>query len=245
MRSRWWIAILTVVGGASSNALWELGLKPAGAWFWTLLLNLVTLGSKQIKDSIYREAARGNHEGAALQVSATIIVFVITGFIMISGIVTSRHLRRSATLSIQRRAKRLDATLGDAEAAKQVDETAESLDDLRTERLHLNEGVRIKEQAIRQLRTARRVDILTRLFAIYVAVIAFAGDVRMSAANKAYAYFEQSLIICRPYIDEHTTQMIRSRYAQIRTRDDYVAVINDIRAAASANHVRLPEYEPW
>lgn len=57
--------LATIVLGALGSGLWELALKPGGYWIWHGLLTAATFGSKALKDQVYMEAAKGNHEAAA------------------------------------------------------------------------------------------------------------------------------------------------------------------------------------
>jgi hypothetical protein len=68
---------------------------------------------------------------------------------------------------------------------------------------------------------------------------------RNSESSKANTFFEQSMAICRPYIDEHRAQLIRSRYAQVKTRGDYVALVEELRAVSGSSGQHLPDYRPW
>jgi hypothetical protein len=78
----------------------------------------------------------------------------------------------------------------------------------------------------------------------------FIGDnltrfVKVKAANDAYSYFAQSMAICRPYLDAHETLVLESRFASIRSRDDYIAVTEELRRVAASTNQRLPEFKPW
>ncbi|MGB8479205.1 MAG: hypothetical protein WCE63_10225 [Acidobacteriaceae bacterium] len=70
--SRWKKLILWSIGslilGALGSGLWELALKPGGQWIAKAILTVATLGSISLKDGVYRQAAKGLHEEAALDV---------------------------------------------------------------------------------------------------------------------------------------------------------------------------------
>jgi hypothetical protein len=70
-------------------------------------------------------------------------------------------------------------------------------------------------------------------------------DLEVSASNQAYTYFRQSLDICRPYISEHDSQVFESRFAAIRTRDEYVGITDDLKRIAAPNRLSLPDFKPW
>jgi hypothetical protein len=71
------------------------------------------------------------------------------------------------------------------------------------------------------------------------------NNLKAIEANHAYAFFVQSMAICRPYMDEKQAQTLGSRFAGIRGRSDYVNVINDLRKIAASNRQRLPDFKPW
>jgi len=73
----------------------------------------------------------------------------------------------------------------------------------------------------------------------------FIGLLRIVQANEAYTYFSQSLVICRPYMDERHAQLLASRFAGIERRADYIHVVDELRSIAAANHVKLPDFQPW
>jgi hypothetical protein len=65
---RWGLGLVgTIVVGALGSGVWDLALKPSAQWMGQLVLTAVTLGSGAMKDQIYREAAKGFHEAAALE----------------------------------------------------------------------------------------------------------------------------------------------------------------------------------
>jgi hypothetical protein len=79
-----WI-LVTILLGAVGSGLWEIALKPGGYWSWHAVLTAATFGSKFLKDQVYLEAAKGNHEAIARH--STRILYWFLG--MASGAVTS------------------------------------------------------------------------------------------------------------------------------------------------------------
>jgi hypothetical protein len=72
---RWFLAIPgALLVGALGSGLWEIGIKPAGTWIGRATLDVVTLGSSQLKDAVYLEAAKGNHEKASLEIWSVVII---------------------------------------------------------------------------------------------------------------------------------------------------------------------------
>jgi hypothetical protein len=73
----------------------------------------------------------------------------------------------------------------------------------------------------------------------------FAMTLKVATENALYTNFEQSLDICRPYISDHQAQVLKSRYASLRTRDEYLAITNEMKQVADASHLSLPDFKPW
>jgi len=77
-RRSWWLGIPgAILIGALGSGLWDMAVKPSGQWFVRAILNIVTFGSASIKDHIYREAAKGMHEGASMFLLGIPIAFIL------------------------------------------------------------------------------------------------------------------------------------------------------------------------
>jgi hypothetical protein len=196
---------VTIFLGAVESGLWEIALKPGGYWFCHAVLTAATFGSKYLKDQVYLEAAKGNHEVIAENSTHAIglILFCLAGAIIGYAI-----------------AKLKSPNLNSDETTK--------LSSLRH---------KIKIELFHNLSVI--------LCIIYILVIYSVGELKVSAANQAYTYFRQSTDICRPYISEHQTQQFESRFAALRSRDEYVEITNELKQIAASNHLNLPEFKPW
>jgi hypothetical protein len=64
-------------------------------------------------------------------------------------------------------------------------------------------------------------------------------------ATDLCTFFDQSLSICSPYLDDHEVRLLKARFAALRSRDEYIEMTDQLRRIASANHVKLPDYTPW
>ena len=203
-RGALWV-LATVILGALGSGLWDIGIRPGGQWCWHALLTTVTLGSKVLKDQVYLEAAKGDHEGAA-RLSVTVLGWLFGAG---SGIVLAS----------------MTYILGERKA--------------------------------RESGTSRSISFLARLgghratvwsvilFTIFLTVLFNIQSVKISASNQAYTYFQQSLTICQPYLSEHQAQMFKSRFAALQSRDEYIAIMNDLKQVAASNHLNLPNFNPW
>ena len=54
-------------------------------------------------------------------------------------------------------------------------------------------------------------------------------------------FFEQSLNIVTPYISEHETQLMRSDFSQIESRNDFSKIVLRMEGIAEKNKLRLPK----
>jgi hypothetical protein len=68
---------------------------------------------------------------------------------------------------------------------------------------------------------------------------------KANAASEACTFFTQSIAICKPYIDDHESKVLESRFASIRGRADYMSVMDELRQIAASKSLQLPDFNPW
>jgi hypothetical protein len=209
-------ALGTILLGALGSGLWDAALKPGGQWIGRSILTAATFGSSVVKDAVYREAAKGLHEGSALASYGLLIVYLCGVCGAFTGLIHGK-LR------------------------SKVDEMLDETDPvvLKQKIISLKRRRAILEKQFRV------VGITTVVSLLLILGIEFTSYLKLVQANLAYTFFAQSMKICRPYIDDHQAQTIESRFASIHGRSDYIAVTNDIRHIADMNRRKLPEYTPW
>jgi hypothetical protein len=61
----------------------------------------------------------------------------------------------------------------------------------------------------------------------------------------AIDHFEQSFAICLPFMSPHERDDVRSRFARIRTKSDYVAVLSTLEQKARQNSLEIPKFSVW
>jgi len=66
-----------------------------------------------------------------------------------------------------------------------------------------------------------------------------------SYTNTARVHFHQSFAIVAPYLDEKQEELITSRFAQVKGRGDYVALIQELEHVARENDLTLPDFVVW
>jgi hypothetical protein len=88
---------------------------------------------------------------------------------------------------------------------------------------------------------------------IYVLIVCVAlwapskvvSAVRTNYVNQAVTHFEQLLTIVRPHLAEGDEKQIRSQFAQIHSRNDYVSVITRLRQVAEIHGQSTPQFSVW
>jgi hypothetical protein len=210
-------AAAVLVGGVGSG-VWELGLKPLVQWLGRLLLTAATLGSNSVRDSIYREAAKGFHEASSLELFwVTVLIIFMCSPLALAFI----YGRRSG----KKKAAAIESELNGLDEAEQSS--------------FLEKRIAKLEQQMYALALGATG------FWFLFASIQFVDYLKPVEANLAYTYFAQSMTICRPYIDEQQARVLQSRFASINGRDDYIKVTDDLKQIAVSNRLNLPSFTPW
>ncbi len=93
--------------------------------------------------------------------------------------------------------------------------------------------------------TPHRVETRMRIASVALLLIAVPwvllsvvdGYIRLKTSSS----FHQHLAILTPYTPQKDIRLLRSRYAAMRTRADYEALMNDMAKLAESNHITLPQ----
>lgn len=205
--------------GAFGSGLWELGVRPGGSWLMKAIFTFVTFGSKVLMDKVYLEASKGNHEGIAISLTNIVLntwLFSV-GFYVV---------RLSLKLEAAKRSMD-EITQGTGKPSQPQDRAA------------------LIQKANSLSRTTGRLRFVIYALTLIMAGLFMTEIFKGIAANGAYTYFDQSFKICRPYMTDGEAQMIESKYASIRTRDEYMQVINGLQRIADEKKLRLPDTKPW
>jgi len=93
-----------------------------------------------------------------------------------------------------------------------------------------------------QRRFIRWVLILMLFFTTSVFWFRFA---LVSYSTSAIDHFEQSYAICLPFMSSSERDEIRSDFARIRTKADYVSVLARLDRTAHVHNIDLPKFSVW
>jgi hypothetical protein len=212
-------AVLTVVLGAIGSGVWERLLSPAWAWVVRGALTVITLGIDSASDAIYATVAKGHTERYSL------LTYVFINMIMVAIPVLGLLYRRMENSEkLAEEDERWDAMCAAGDEA--------GLDSMRAER---------------HSKLARLQTMLGGVLWLLLLLSAwnFTNSVSLVYANGAISHFNQSLMIVGPYMSVVEEKEMKSDFARIATKADYVRLIQSIEGKASEHGVKLPKFTVW
>jgi hypothetical protein len=68
---------------------------------------------------------------------------------------------------------------------------------------------------------------------------------RISYVNSASVHYQQVLRIASPFLGEAAHREVESRFAQIQTKQDYVAILDELTKTAKEHGQRVPDFRAW
>ena len=213
--------VATIVLGAIGSGVWELAGRSATQWVGRAILTGVTLGSSAIRDSVYREAARGFHEAASLYIVGLISALVSGFWGVTAGYWTASRLRPDTD---------------DIEAIAAVEDPQQRM-------IMLNASIATSKAAVKSAKRKLAIAVSVGLFVI--GAMQFINYLKLSQANEALTYYNQAFKICSPYMGDQDAKLVSSRFAAMQGRADYVTIVAYLGNVASSNGRKLPSYSPW
>jgi hypothetical protein len=215
----------TVLVGAIGSGVWQHMLEPSLLLMRDAILNLTVFGITEFKNGIYVKVAQGLHEANSLEVYGLILYFQAIAFVMIGIWIL---LRTGEIRKDRERLMREVDSLGEGKRPERP-----SIEQIREELAAINIG--------RKMLLARINMIIVVLFATGV----FLQMVRAQYINSSIRYFAQLTTIAGPYLDTAEATMLRSTFAQIEKKADYVAVVSRLERLVDAKGLKRPAFEPW
>jgi hypothetical protein len=70
-------------------------------------------------------------------------------------------------------------------------------------------------------------------------------SVSITYTTGAIDHFEQSFAICLPFMSAQERDDVRSRFARIRTKNDYVSVLSILEQKARDHNIEIPKFSVW
>lgn len=232
-----------VVGGLG-NGVWEYVLEPSFQGGASLALNIATLGVEAFKDDIYVEIAKGFHEKQSVSTANFVAILWAYGFATALFLLTRKS--RRLVEKVDRDSKEieeLEVVIDTGEPQPQTPISAEArLESLRS-RLAV---AKVRNAALKtRVRWLHRFAVWT--FALSVALVAWAivGSAKSRYINSGIAHFEQSMAIVAPHARPAEVLLLRSRFARINNRDDFVTLLSEIDRIGDRGGIELPAFETW
>ena len=217
--------LLAIVG----NALWEFLVRPSLLASQDFLLNLSTLGIQAFKDSMYVDIAKGRYDRASVELLGQYMALVGgCAFFAISMLfMTTKRLR------------------GQLNKLKEKVQSMDHADSV--EKIVTKEGL-LASMADDE-KKLRKLDRLAYFLAFVVGTMVLANltaGLRIKYMNAAVTNFEQTLSITKPYLTvPRKEELLRSTFSQIRNKDGYVQLIEELRGIAEKNGQHVPEFKIW
>lgn len=82
---------------------------------------------------------------------------------------------------------------------------------------------------------------LRKLFLLFCCVLLLFSTYRTSYIVRAAAHFDQMMTICGPHLSESERLRLRSKFAQIRSKEQYVDLLSQLEQIAKTNQLVVPE----
>jgi hypothetical protein len=215
---KWCLASIgAVLVGALGSGLWQSLLGPIFQAAGRGFLSIISFEFHGYKNSVYQQIALDNPSAAILPTLGLIVLTLCS--LYSAGLtyifIEARYWKRKY----------------EAFGAQKQDSTP-PLEDL------IKKGRRLVWWLI--CLTYVYVFMVVLFLSIQTVVLA-----RLTYVNGALAHYHQSLKIAAPYVDSQQRLLIESRFAQIRSREDYVNVVGNLETIARDHGQYVPEFSPW
>ena len=119
------------------------------------------------------------------------------------------------------------------ETAPKSRNTAPSLEEIRKS---VMEDRVTRDKRIAYIFSAMGIMIISALIADYI---------RFSYVNSAITHFRQVYTIAAPFMDDAKRLEVLGSYAQIRNRQDYVFIVEQLESTATQNGQPVPAFSAW
>jgi hypothetical protein len=224
---KWSLRALGVIFlGALGSGLWETALRPGLVRLSYGILSLSTLGLESIRSGIYERIASGSTSAASLQTMFLLTMFGVVAYLTVFQFMlySVRNERRELARLEQRIAE-----MGKEKKTPPETKTAEQI-------LASWRG---------EIRIGRRL-----LYILGVSILLASGMLvvdlsRINFETAAVVHFQQALKIASPYLTDTDRAMVESKFAQIHSKAEYVAIVGDLAQTAKAHGQTVPPFSAW
>ena len=204
--------------GALGSGLWDAALKPVLLRASYGLMTLSSLGIESFRTGTYEWIATGSTGWASVETLALVTALVIS----ILGAAFAYVLLKSQGLEYKQK-------LMDGHAGEVPRRSPEEINRLNR----------------RLLKYLRRMVYFMGVVVLLFAGMLFVGLSRASYEYRAVVHFQQALKIASPYLSDTDRSMVESKFAQIHSKSDYVAIMDGLRKTAKEHGQTVPPFNAW
>lgn len=94
-------------------------------------------------------------------------------------------------------------------------------------------------------RLKRRVFLLTGLFTLFLFTFSLVYVSRVGYINRAITHFNQLLATSGPYLNQDERLNYISKFTQVRNREEFAQVIEDLSRICKQNKQKTPKFSIW
>ncbi len=233
---KWCINITgAIVLGAIGSGVWENVLKPILASGQNLVLNIASWGIGSYRNDIYAQIAQGFHEG-----DSKVIAQFLFGGMSIVVVLTSLQ----AILEYRDMKYKTDFEDKFESSEQKINLLSNEDKKLYLKRLE-SKVSQNKEKLLQHKKNLKRHLIVLVVTASFCLTINTISIYKVGYINSAITHYHQVFTICRPFLDQQQEEQIASKFAQVRSREDYQAVVNQLKIIGENNKQILPKFTPW
>ena len=214
--ARWFLGLLAaILLGAIGSGVWQYLGDPAYVWLRDALLNLATLGLTSLKDALYADVAKGLYERSS-SLLLTMVLFAIPFCIII------------VLLRVKSRVRELEDKLDEGSRSGHA----------------VNSGD-VQQQIYQMIRLVKRLLLFLWPWTVVMSILVAFLAINIIYTSRAIAHYRQLTAVVGPYISEDEMKVYDSRFAQIRSAQDYVDLTGELVNLGAEYGLTIPEFQPW
>jgi hypothetical protein len=233
---KWFGGILgAIILGAIGSGVWESILKHLLTSTRDFFLNIVSLGIKSYKDATYSEIGKGFHEASSLDLQTLfvfLLIFALFGVVMFLYFST-KHLE-------ERHIKLVREIENDIKEADSPTLSKNSLEDIKKSLKDLQ-----KKANSTSFKGVKIMVYSTAILVIMMSSFLTVDITKVRYVNSAITHFKQLDAIVAPFLKDSERLEIVSSFAQIKSKEDYVAIIQRLETVAQQNGKSIPQFSVW
>ena len=96
-----------------------------------------------------------------------------------------------------------------------------------------------------RIRSAKKWVYAYGLLFVFLSTAQLIAVARHTYINSAVTHFRQVLRIASPYLDESEQAVILSQFAQVKSKEDYVRIVDRLADSAETHGQNVPPFDPW